>query len=441
MRQRSLTKAVVLTGTVALMTAGCLGGGGGGDTPAAGATVTGDNEVEIMYGFGGTSSAGFQASLKPWAEKNGITIKFNQSDQFDKLIQTRVQGNSPPDIAFFPQPGILTGLASKGKLVAMDGVLDLALVKANTVPGYLDAGVVDGKSYAAPGSMNVKSLWWYDKKNFAAAGLTVPKTHAELKAVFDKVKADGKTPLCIGLESGGATGWPATDWIEDYVLQTGGIAVYDKWITNEAKFSGTEVAPAFDVYEDLVLTDGNVYGGRKSITATGFGTALNPIFKAGDPGCYLGKQGNFIASADFFGKAFDIAKLDETVGLFPTPSVNGESPVLGGGDILGMFTNDAATAKVIKYMSEDPTFGGEWAKSGQFLSPNLKFDSANYPTQTLKDVVELAKAASVFRFDGSDLMPGKVGSGSFWTGMVEWTSGQKDRATIVKEIDASWPAS
>ena len=440
MRKRSMTKVTVLAGAAALMTAGCLGGGGG-DTPAASETVQGDNEVEIMFGFGGTAATSFQESLKPWAEKNGVTIKFAQSDQFDKLIQTRVQGGSPPDIAFFPQPGILQGFAAKGKLVDMSTVLDIEKVKANTVSGYLDAGLYEGKYYAAPGSLNVKSLWWYDKKNFAAAGLTVPKTHVELKALFDKVKADGKTPLCIGLESGGATGWPGTDWIEDYVLQTGGVEVYDKWVTNEVKFAGAEVAPAFDVYEDLVLTDGNVYGGRKAITANGFGTALNPMFKAGNPGCYVGKQATFIASADFFGKAFDITKLDETAGLFPTPSVNGESPMLGGGDIIGMFTNDAATAKVVKYIAEDPTFGGPYAASGQFISPNKGFDSANYPNQTTKDVAELAKAASVFRFDGSDLMPGKVGSGSFWTGMVEWTSGQKDRAAVLAEIDASWPAS
>ncbi len=440
MRKRSMTKVTVLAGAAALMTAGCLGGGGG-ETPAASETVQGDNEVEIMFGFGGTSAEGFKASLDPWAKAQGITIKYGFTDQFDKLIQTRVQGGSPPDLAFFPQPGILQGFAKKGKLVALDGVLDMATVNTNTVAGYLDAGLVDGKNYAAPGSMNVKSLWWYDKAEFAKAGLTVPTTHVELKALFDKVKAAGKAPLCIGLESGGATGWPGTDWIEDYVLQTGGKDVYDKWVTNEVKFAGAEVAPAFDVYEDLVLTEGNVYGGRKSITANGFGTALNPMFKAGDPGCYVGKQGNFIASADFFGKAFDIAKLDDTAGLFQTPSVNGESPVLGGGDIIGMFTNDAATTKVIKYLSEDSTFGGEWAKTGQFLSPNKQFDVSVYPNKTLQDVAEVAKAASVFRFDGSDVMPGKVGSGSFWTAMVEWTSGQKDRATVLAEVDASWPSS
>jgi alpha-glucoside transport system substrate-binding protein len=50
----------------------------------------------------------------------------------------------------------------------------------------------------------------------------------------------------------------------------------------------------------------------------------------------------------------------------------------------------------------------------------------------------LAKATS-FRFDGSDLMPGEVGAGSFWKGATDWTSGAADLDTVLPEIDASWP--
>ena len=48
--------------------------------------------------------------------------------------------------------------------------------------------------------------------------------------------------------------------------------------------------------------------------------------------------------------------------------------------------------------------------------------------------------ASVFRFDGSDQMPGAVGSGSFWKGMVSYTSGNSDLDATLKTIDAAWPA-
>ena len=47
--------------------------------------------------------------------------------------------------------------------------------------------------------------------------------------------------------------------------------------------------------------------------------------------------------------------------------------------------------------------------------------------------------ATSFRFDGSDMMPGEVGAGSFWTGMTDYVSGSADLDTVLQEIDASWP--
>jgi alpha-glucoside transport system substrate-binding protein len=46
----------------------------------------------------------------------------------------------------------------------------------------------------------------------------------------------------------------------------------------------------------------------------------------------------------------------------------------------------------------------------------------------------------VFRFDGSDLMPGAVGAGSFWKGMTAWISGQQSLDETLKNIDESWPS-
>jgi alpha-glucoside transport system substrate-binding protein len=43
------------------------------------------------------------------------------------------------------------------------------------------------------------------------------------------------------------------------------------------------------------------------------------------------------------------------------------------------------------------------------------------------------------RFDASDLMPGEVGAGSFWKGMVDYVNGSVDLDAALQEIDASWP--
>ena len=443
-RRMSIVTALAMAGAVAFTTTACLsqssntgtagGGGGGGSTPAAG-----DGQVTIMFGFGNDQTQGFKNSLDAWAKQNNITINYEQSSSFDTLIQTKVAGNTPPDIAAFPQPGILNGYAAKNKIVSLQDLgVDVEKVRGQMLPGILEAATVEGKVYGAPIGMNVKSLYWYDKAQFKAKGYQIPKSQDELKALFAKIKADGTAPLCIGLESGAATGWPGTDWIEDYMLQVNGPEVYDKWVKHEIKFDSPETRKAFDVYHELVMTPGYAYGGAKSAVSTAFGTALNPMFKT-PPGCYTGKQGNFITQKGFFPDDV-FAKLDEKVGVFVTPPMTaGEERVLGGGDLVAAFKNDSDVQKVMKYMLEDTTFGGPWAKTGGFLSPNKSFDVSNYPNQTLKDIQGIANNAKVFRFDGSDMMPGAIGAGAFWTGMVDFVGG-KTAQEAADSIQSTWDA-
>ena len=65
------------------------------------------------------------------------------------------------------------------------------------------------KFFAFPYKADVKSLVWYVPENFEDAGYEIPETYEDLKALTEQIAADGETPWCIGLGSGGATGWPA----------------------------------------------------------------------------------------------------------------------------------------------------------------------------------------------------------------------------------------
>ncbi|MGN6331432.1 MAG: ABC transporter substrate-binding protein [Motilibacteraceae bacterium] len=442
MQGRTTTRLGVAVGAVALLATGCLsqgstatGGGSGGGGGSAKKTV------EIMFAFGGDQTQGFKDSLEPWAKQHGITIKYTQASGFETLIRSRVAGNNLPDIAVFPQPGLLKDIAKTGKLQDLDNVLDVGKLKSSIVPGFLDAASADGKLYGVPISMNVKSLVWYDKKAFSAGGYQVPKTIDELYALTDKIRSQGKTPWCLGLESGEATGWPGTDWVEEFVLKQSGPEVYNQWIAHQVKFEDAPVKQAFQDYAKIAFTDGNVLGGRKSIVSTAFGTAANPMFKS-PPGCFMYKQGNFITQKGFFPD--DVrANLDSEVGVFPFPK--GEfDQVEGGGDLAAEFTKgDSNVDKVLKYITEDPTFGKQWAgpEDHGFLSPHKDFDLNNYGNQTTRDIAKIAYQSSGLAFDASDSMPGKVGTGSFWKGIVAYTSGQQDLETTLKNIDESWPSS
>ena len=113
-------------------------------------------------------------------------------------------------------------------------------------------------------------------------------------------------------------------------------------------------------------------------------------------------------------------------------------PILGGADLAALFNgNDDEAIEVMKFLTSDK-FGAEWAQAGGWLSPHRTFDASNYPNQTTKDIAEQATEASEVVFDGSDVMPKEVGSGTFWTGMVDWIQGKSSQETTA-DIEASWP--
>jgi len=437
MRWRRFLKSTTVVAAFALLTSACLseGGGNGGGGQSSGGT--GDKQVEVMFGFGGDQSKGFVASLKEFEQSSGIKIKATEAAQsFDTLIRTRVQGNNFPDVALFPQPGVMLDIAKSGKLQDLSTMLNMDQLKTTLVPGELDAATKDGKIYGVPVVMNVKSLVWYPKKAWDAKGYTAPKTIAELEQLTEKIKADGTAPWCVGIESAAATGWPATDWLEDFVLRYGGAETYDKWVRHEIPFNDPVVKQAAQEFEKLALTDGNVFGGRKAVVSTNFATAANPMF-SDPPKCFLHRQGNFITQGGFFPDKIR-ENMDENVGVFYLPGqTEADKPVLGGGDLIGAFTNDDDTKKVLEFLTS-PNYKG-WVEEGGFISPHKTYDLTLYRDKLTAEAARLAYESTVFRFDGSDVMPGAVGAGTFWKDMTAWISGQKDLDTALKDIDESWP--
>jgi len=359
MGKRKAIQRVALAAAVALGASACLSdsgsSGGGGNS----GTKAGDKNVEIVFGFGGSQSKGFQESLKGFEQQSGIKIKFTEASQsFDTLIRTRVRANNVPDIALFPQPGILKDFIKQGKMTDLSTQLDVNKLQSDLVPGVLDAGEVDGKFYGVPVSMNVKSLVFYPKQAWAAKGYQVPKTQQELTDLTNKIKSDGTPPWCMGMESQSATGWVATDWLEANLLEEAGPDTYDKWVNHQIPFNDPAVKKAAQDFESLVLADGNVLGGRKQTVSTAFATSANPMFD-NPPKCFLHRQGNFITQAGFF-PAKVVADIDNQVGVFQYPGQTADSkPMLGGGDLAAVFNGkDDDTKQVMAFLTGKDYPGG-----------------------------------------------------------------------------------
>ena len=220
------------------------------------------------------------------------------------------------------------------------------------------------------------------------------------------------------------------------MLRTTSLDNYDKWITGQLKFSSPEVKHAAEMVGAIWLNDKNVYGGRKAIVSTSFGDAPAPMFNT-PPKCWLHQQGNFIVS--FFPQDKNL-KAGVDFDFFYLPGIDPQygKPVEVGGDIWSMFSDRPETRAVMEWFSRGDHLK-TWLASGGTIAPQKDAQLDWYGNEIDRGVAKILANATSVRFDGSDLMPGEVGAGSFWKEMTAWVSGSEDLDTALKNIDASWP--
>ena len=411
-----------------------------GMAACAPSTPAGDGKVSIFGGYGEADAAAFQKSLTEFGDANGIEITFTSLASFDKDIKVKIEAGQEPDIALWPQPGGLKDLAEY--LVPLSDVYDVTKSTSTLVPGWDQLAVVDGELYGLPVSANMKTLVFYNPAAFAAHGYAVPTTDAELSALEAQIKADGTGyPWCAGIESGGATGWAFTDWMEQYVLDYHGSDVYAQWIAGDVDFASPEVAQAAAKVTERLLADGQVNGGGAGMAADSFGNTA-PLFEEGgkDKGqCFMLRQGSFITG--FFPDAIkaELAAEDYThADVFPLPAPEGANAgVIGGGDLGAVFDGhvDADVAKVAEFIFSDKVLDN--MVSNGAISPHKTFDPAKYPNALNKKIGEAMAAAAVFGFDGSDQMPSEVNA-EFWAAGTDYVAGRITWDEAAARIDAKY---
>lgn len=384
----------------------------------------------------------FLSVLAYFKDATGIEVNYGSSENYEQQAQIDAAAGSSANITILPQPGLLADMASKGYLVPLGA--DIATkVEADNAAGssFVNLGTYKDKDgspqfYAVPYKSDLKSLVWYSPDNFKDAGYAVPQTFEELQALSEKIVADGKTPWCIGLGSGGATGWPATDWVEDLMLRTQSPEDYDKWVSNELKFNDPKVVAAIELFGWFAKNDKMVAGGAAAVGTTDFRESPLGLFSV-PPACFMHHQASFIPS--FFPKDTVLGQ-DADFFYFPAMASKPElgKPVLGAGT-LATITKDLPAAHAFIDFLMNPISNEIWMAQSGFLSTNKAANIETYGNETLKGEGQILLNATTFRFDGSDLMPGAVGAGSFWTGMVDFVGGQPAQA-VADKIQASWDA-
>jgi alpha-glucoside transport system substrate-binding protein len=392
-------------------------------------------EVSVMTVWTDEEGERFQAVLDAFNEATGITVVNEGTNDFETLITVRVEGGNAPDVAVFPQPTLMASFVEDGAIVDLGEVLNMEELQENYIQSWIDLGTVDGQLSGVFFRASTKSLVWYPKAEFEAAGYEVPATWDELIALSDQIVADGGTPWCISIEDSGATGWLATDWVEDIMLRTAGPDVYDQWVAHEIPFNDPAVVEAIETMGGIWMNPDYVYGGTTTILTTWIADIQNNMFTEDGPNCWLHRQAGWISS--FFPEGTEVGTDADFFYLPPIEEEHG-SPVLGGGDVVSMF-NDRPEVRAFLQFLATPEAANPWIELGGFIPANRNADLSLYPAGSSdQQQAEIMANATVFRFDASDLMPPEVGAGTFWTGMTDWVSGD-DLETVLQEIEDSWP--
>lgn len=454
-RRNSLVGVAALS-AAALTLAGCAaddnggttttGSGDGGTSAAAGCDAYADflghegSTVEIYTTIIEPESLVFQESFLEFEECTGITIEWNGDQAFEEQIAVRVAGGTAPDLAIFPQPGLMASFVND--MVPASAALE-ASVDANYSPDMKIYGTIDGTFYAPPLGSNVKSWVWHSPQVFAENGWDIPTTWDELLALSEEIAASDfeGTAWCAGIESGVATGWVVTDWMEDLMLRVHGVDVYDAWVDNSMPFNDERVLQVLNE-AGKILKNPDFVGNVPAIATTNFFDGAAGLV---DGTCAMHRQASFLGGVLVSDYGATLVSPEDTdvdggVAVFYFPGVSTDStPVLFAGEFMAAFSDDPAVDAVQRYLTS-----AEWnnakAALGGWLSAHLSLDTNLIDDPVNKASVELLQDTSnPLRFDASDLMPGAVGAGSFWREMTAWIAEDKDGQTALDAIQATWP--
>ncbi len=388
--------------------------------------------VNVLGPWSGGELKDFQDVVAPWEEETGYTMAFVSTRDLNAVLTTRLEAGDPPEVTILPNPGFMQELANTNKLISLDTILDMKRIKSDYARTWLDLGRYRGKLYGLFYKATSKGTIWYSPKNFQAKGYSVPKTWEEMMVLSDKIVSQGGTPWVIGAESGAATGWPLTDWIEIILLNQFGPEIYDKWVDHEIPWTAPAIRRTFETLGRIVHTPRYVYGGPAGVLATNFINSTYVLYTT-PPAAYMNYLGGFAQA--FIKKQYPNLRPGEGYAFFPFPIIEPRyvGGVTGGADVIVLTKDTPGARSFIQYLSTAKA-QEIWAKKGGFIASNKSVNLDTYPDLIAKQMALQLVNAKIFRFDGSDLMPAKVND-AFWRATLEYVNNPAGLDKILQAIE------
>ncbi len=423
-------RRVVLTLMVLFASGALLYAAGSSESTQTGGKVGGS--VSVLGVWGGQELDIFNSMIAPFQDKTGIKVEFEGTRDLDAVLTTRVAAGNPPDLAALPGPGKMAEFARQGKMVDLSGVLDLAAMKKAYAQSWLDLGSVDGKLVGIFTKASLKGLIWYDPKNIQAAGVKLPTTWDQLLSTSQAIAAKGATPWAVGVESGAASGWTGTDWLENIFLHMYGPDKYKAWYDGKLAWSSPEMKSVWQAWGKIVADPKMTYGGSQYELSTNFGSAFTPVFQT-PPAAYFHFQATFIQS--FIQKQYPDLKPVDDFNFFGFPSIDPKyaKAVEIAGDLFGMFKKTPQSTALITYVTSADA-QDFWVKPANGISPNRAVPLTDYPDPLSKGAAQILTSADIAVFDASDMMPSKMNT-AFWSAIMSYLANPDQLDSILADLD------
>ena len=400
-RPHRLRRISLVLGLVALVGAGVAIAIYRSNTSQA-AVGSPENPITVLTTWDDTEVKAFDNVLRPFETTTGFETRVEGVESL-KAMRERLAAEELPMLAMIPSPGLLADLADRGiaKPLAALGISDEYLARTYG-EHWVDLGKVDAQTFGLPAKASSKSLFWYRPVDFVALGLSVPVTWAQLLSTTKQIEAAGETPWALGA----ADSWTLTDWFENIYIRTAGPDRYSQLFAGELPFDHPSVIAALRRMT-AILNDRFVAGGVTGALGVGFGDAIGFVFGPA-PRAHLYMEGGFVGSLalDFIKPRL---KPGETIDAAPFPVIDPRygNPVVGGGDLAVALADNEQARDLLRYLST-PGAARIWVSTGGIVSLNKRVPLSAYPNTLVRAQASQMTRAKVFRFDGSDLLPGSL---------------------------------
>lgn len=389
-------------------------------------------EVSLIASWGGNERDVLMKMISPFEAETGITVNYTGTRDMDAVLTTRVEAGNPPDIAAFANPGKMYQFARQGELVDLSAVLNMGEISSAYSEGWLNRGRVDGTLYGIFTKAAMKGLIWYDPATREEIGFDIPKTWGALMSLSQDIAQNTDlAPWTVGLESGGASGWPGTDWIESIMLKMHGPEVYNQWHRGELAWTSDEVRSAWEAWGEIVANEDMIYGGTTYTLSTNFGQAHAPIYQE-DPAAVFHHQATFLSG--FITDQFPDLTAGEDFTFFRFPEINPDygASVIGAGDVFAMFNETEQSRALIRYLATADA-QKYWLQTGA-ISPNNRVSLDEYPDPLTREAAGIMADAEIVVFDASDLMPAELNQ-QFFSSVMDYVQNPGNLDQILQELD------